>query len=110
MNTELDPLLAWIEEHAREDLSLGDIAAKASSSVRTLNRRFQAETGQTPMQWVAGVRIRHAQELLERTPDSIELIAGQVGFPSTSSFREQFKRVAGVSPQSYRNTFRARAN
>jgi transcriptional regulator GlxA family with amidase domain len=110
MNTELDPLLAWIEEHAREDLSLGDIATKASSSVRTLNRRFQAETGQTPMQWVAGVRIRHAQELLERTPDSIELIAGQVGFPSTSSFREQFKRVAGVSPQSYRNTFRARAN
>jgi transcriptional regulator GlxA family with amidase domain len=110
MNTELDPLLAWIEEHAREDLSLGDIAAKASSSVRTLNRRFQAETGQTPMQWVAGVRIRHAQELLERTPDSIELIAGQVGFHSTSSFREQFKRVAGVSPQSYRNTFRARAN
>ncbi|OBI89770.1 AraC family transcriptional regulator [Mycobacterium sp. 1245805.9] len=108
-NTELGPLLAWIEEHACEELSLDDVAAKASSSVRTLNRRFQAETGQTPMQWVTGVRIRHAQELLERTPDSIELIARRVGFRSASSFREQFRRVAGVSPQSYRNTFRERA-
>ncbi|WP_068181608.1 helix-turn-helix domain-containing protein [Mycobacterium sp. UM_CSW] len=108
-NTELGPLLAWIEEHAREELTLVDVAAQASSSVRTLNRRFQAETGQTPMQWVTGVRIRHAQELLERTPDSIELIARQVGFRSASSFREQFRRVAGVSPQGYRNTFRERA-
>lgn len=108
-NTELGALLTWIEEHACEELSLADVAAKASSSVRTLNRRFQAETGQTPMQWVTGVRIRHAQELLERTPDSIELIARQVGFRSASSFREQFRRVAGVSPQGYRNTFRERA-
>lgn len=107
-NTELGPLLAWLEEHAGEQLSLGDVAAKASSSIRTLNRRFRAETGQTPMQWVTGVRVRHAQELLERTPDSIELIARRVGFRSASSFREQFRRIAGVSPQSYRNTFRAR--
>jgi transcriptional regulator GlxA family with amidase domain len=108
-NTELGPVLAWIEEHAADELSLGDIAAKASSSVRTLNRRFQAETGQTPMQWLTGVRVRHAQELLERTPDSIELIARQVGFRSASNFREQFRRVAGVSPQGYRHTFRVGA-
>jgi transcriptional regulator GlxA family with amidase domain len=61
------------------------------------------------MQWVTGVRIRHAQELLERTPDSVEQIARRVGFASASSFREQFKRIAGVSPQGYRNTFRDRA-
>jgi transcriptional regulator GlxA family with amidase domain len=107
-NTELAPLLAWIEEHAHQELTLADIAAQAATSVRTLNRRFQAETGQTPMRWVTGVRIRHAQELLERTPDSVERIARRVGFPSASSFREQFRRVAGVSPQGYRNTFRAR--
>jgi transcriptional regulator GlxA family with amidase domain len=107
-NTELAPLLAWIEQHAHQELTLAGIAARAATSVRTLNRRFQAETGQTPMRWVTGVRIRHAQELLERTPDSVERIARRVGFGSASSFREQFRRVAGVSPQGYRNTFRAR--
>jgi transcriptional regulator GlxA family with amidase domain len=73
-----------------------------------LNRRFRAETGQTPMQWVNGVRIRHAQEMLETTSDSVERISRQVGFVSATNFREQFRRITGVPPQSYRNTFRER--
>ena len=105
--TELDEVLRWIDEHADRDLTLRDIAARAGLSVRTLNRRFQAETSQTPMQWVTGVRVRHAQELLERTSDSVETIGYRVGFESAANFREQFRRVAGVSPQGYRNTFRA---
>ncbi len=105
-NTELDGLLVWIEANARLPLTLRDIARQASSSERTINRRFKLETGQTPMQWVNNVRIRHAQQLLERTPDSIESISRQVGFASAANFREQFRRLSGVSPQSYRHTFR----
>jgi transcriptional regulator GlxA family with amidase domain len=104
--TELDAVLRWIEEHAGENLTLQAIAAKAGLSIRTLNRRFQAETSHTPMQWVTGVRVRHAQELLERTPEAVETIGFRVGFESAANFREQFKRFAGVSPQGYRNTFR----
>ena len=77
-------------------------------SVRTLNRRFQAETGQTPMQWVTGVRVRHAQELLERTSHGVERIGRDVGFASAANFREQFRRLSGVAPKSYRSTFRER--
>lgn len=107
--TELDAVLAWIEQNAHRELTLSDIAAQAAMSVRTLNRRFQAETGQTPMQWVTGVRVRHAQELLERTSHGVERIGRDVGFTSAANFREQFRRLSGVAPQSYRNTFRERA-
>lgn len=62
--TQLDDVLAWIEQNAHRELTLSAVADYAAMSVRTLNRRFQAETGQTPMQWVTGVRIRHAQEPL----------------------------------------------
>ena len=106
--TELDDVLAWIEQQAHRELTLGDIARRAAMSVRTLNRRFQAETGQTPMQWVTGVRIRHAQQLLESTALGIEKIGRDVGFSSPANFREQFRRLTGVPPQSYRNTFRDR--
>ena len=106
--TELDAVLAWIEQNAHLNLSLADIADFASTSVRTLNRRFQAETGQTPMQWVTGVRVRHAQELLERSSYGVERIGRDVGFTSAANFREQFRRLSGVAPQSYRNTFRER--
>lgn len=105
-NTELDGLLVWIENNAHVPLTLRDIALEASSSERTINRRFKRETGQTPMQWVNGVRIKHAQQLLERTSESVESISRRVGFASAASFREHFRRIAGVSPQSYRHTFR----
>ncbi|MGE0218212.1 GlxA family transcriptional regulator [Mycolicibacterium sp.] len=107
--TELDAVLEWIEQNAHRDLTLAEIAEQAAMSIRTLNRRFQAETGQTPMQWVAGVRVRHAQELLERTSHGVERIGRDVGFTSAANFREQFRRLAGVAPQSYRNAFRERA-
>ena len=107
--TELDDVLAWIEQEAHRDLTLRDIAARAAVSIRTLNRRFQAETGQTPMQWVTGVRIRHAQQLLESTAQGVEKIGREVGFSSAANFREQFRRLTGVAPQSYRNTFRTQA-
>jgi transcriptional regulator GlxA family with amidase domain len=108
-NTDLGTLLGWIEAHAHQKFTLENLAAEAATSIRTLNRRFQAETGQTPMQWVAGVRVRHAQELLERTSDSVEKIGCRVGFDSAANFREQFKRIAGVSPRTYRTTFRDHA-
>jgi transcriptional regulator GlxA family with amidase domain len=107
--TQLDDVLAWIEQDAHRDLTLRDIAARAAMSIRTLNRRFQAETGQTPMQWVTGVRIRHAQQLLESTAHGVEKIGRDVGFSSPANFREQFRRLTGVAPQSYRNTFRNQA-
>jgi len=106
--TELDDVLAWIEQQAHRDLTLRDIAGRAAVSVRTLNRRFQAETGQTPMQWVTGVRVRHAQQLLESTVHGVEKIGRDVGFSSPANFREQFRRLTGVAPQSYRNTFKDR--
>jgi transcriptional regulator GlxA family with amidase domain len=108
-NTELDGVLAWIENNAHLPLTLDDIARHASTSVRTLNRSFKRETGQTPMQWVNGVRIRHAQELLEATDDGIESISRRVGFTSATNFREQFRRLAGVSPQNYRTIFNDRS-
>ncbi|MDT5250439.1 MAG: hypothetical protein QOJ28_3073, partial [Mycobacterium sp.] len=90
------------------ELALGDIAVRAAVSVRTLNRRFQAETGRTPMQWLTGVRVRHAQQLLETTSHGVERIGREVGFAAAANFREQFRRLAGVFPQSYRSTFRDR--
>jgi transcriptional regulator GlxA family with amidase domain len=106
--TQLDDVLAWIEREAHRELTLREIAEQAAMSIRTLNRRFQSETGQTPMQWVTGVRVRHAQQLLEGASYGVERIGREVGFTSPANFREQFRRLTGVSPLNYRNTFRDR--
>lgn len=102
----LEPVLHWIEHNAHRHITLEQLAEAAHMSVRTLNRRFHTETGQSPMTWLSGVRIRHAQELLETTDYGVERIARQTGFPSPSNFRALFQRTLGVSPSEYRRTFR----
>jgi len=103
----IETVLEWIEENAHRPLTLTDIAAAGNTSIRTLNRRFHDETGQSPIEWLTGVRIRHAQELLETTDDGVERITRHVGFPSPSNFRALFQRTVGVSPSAYRATFRS---
>jgi transcriptional regulator GlxA family with amidase domain len=48
------------------------------------------------MQWVTGVRIRRAQELLETKDHGVDHIAHLVGFASSAHFRAQFKRLSGL--------------
>ncbi|MCW2878335.1 MAG: transcriptional regulator, AraC family [Sphaerisporangium sp.] len=102
----IEPLLGWIEDNLARDLTLADIADQAGTSTRTLIRRFREQTGTTPLQWLHRARVRQAQHLLETTAHSVERIAAQVGFGSPTAFRDRFKRVAGVSPHTYRRSFR----
>ncbi|WP_413757422.1 GlxA family transcriptional regulator [Streptomyces sp. MMBL 11-3] len=104
--TTMEPLLEWLEENAGHDLTLEDIAARAGTSARTLNRRFREQTGTTPLQWLHRARVRTAQHLLENTDHPVERIAVQAGFGSPTAFRDRFKRVVGTSPQAYRRAFR----
>ncbi|HVJ92560.1 MAG TPA: helix-turn-helix domain-containing protein, partial [Labilithrix sp.] len=84
------------------------IARRAAMSTRTLSRRFREQTGTTPAQWVLRCRVYRAQQLLETTSHSVERVATEVGFGSTATFRDRFRRLVGKSPQAYRRTFRSR--
>ncbi|GCE50300.1 transcriptional regulator GlxA family with amidase domain [Thermosporothrix hazakensis] len=105
----LEPVLRWMEAHCHLDLKLEDIAAQAMMSTRTLSRRFREQTGTTPLQWLKRARVYRAQTLLETTDHPIEWIGCQVGFGSATHFRDQFKRLVGISPQAYRHAFRGTA-
>lgn len=101
----LEPLLTWLRDNLGRDLTLADIATRAGTSTRSLIRHFREQTGTTPLQWLHSARIRQAQHLLETTDHSVERIAAQVGFGSTTAFRDRFKRTTGVSPHTYRRSF-----
>ncbi len=103
--SELEPVLAWIEDNLGRDLTLREMAARGGMSERTFSRRFRQQTGTTPLQWLLRARVRRAQYLLENTGHGIERIAAQAGFGSPTAFRERFKRVVGTTPQAYRSSF-----
>jgi transcriptional regulator GlxA family with amidase domain len=101
----LEPLLQWMTRHLGDDLALDDIAAAAMLSTRTLSRRFRQQTGTTPLQWLQTVRLRQAQHLLETTDHTVERIATTVGFGSTATLRERFRRDLDTTPHAYRRAF-----
>jgi transcriptional regulator GlxA family with amidase domain len=101
----LAPVLEWMAGHLDGRLTLEDIAARAAVSSRTLTRRFRAQTGVSPVQWLLAARLRRAQELLETSALPIEAVALEAGFESAGALRERFRRVIGVSPTAYRGTF-----
>ena len=101
----MGPLLLWIEQNLRKQLSLSVIARHAAMSTRTLSRRFREQVGATPVQWIARARVRRAQQLLETTSLSIEQVAAEVGFRSASVLREHFGGILGTTPLGYRRAF-----
>ncbi|WP_344821340.1 helix-turn-helix domain-containing protein [Actinocorallia longicatena] len=102
----LADLLPWAIERLGHPLTVEDLARRANMSSRNLARRFRAVTGTTPLRWLLDQRIRHAQELLESTGDSVESIAAATGLGTATTLRRHFNRTLGVPPDTYRHTFR----
>ncbi|KGN33816.1 AraC family transcriptional regulator [Knoellia sinensis KCTC 19936] len=105
----LGPTLEWLVEHLDETHTVPQLARRAAMSSRTFARRFVAETGTTPHQWVTDQRVLRARELLEETDLSIEQIAGDVGFGSAALLRHHFSQGTGLTPTVFRTRHRSPA-
>jgi transcriptional regulator GlxA family with amidase domain len=105
---QLADLLDWARAHLDEPLTVGDMAARAHLSARTLARRFAAVAGTTPHRWLLTQRLLLAQQLLECDGAGIEEVARRAGFGTAANLRVHFSRRYGTSPQAYRLAFRGR--
>lgn len=99
---------AWALRHLDKPLALGDLAAHASISIRSLTRNFQSETGASPLQWLLQRRLDRARELLETTDLPMDRVAEHCGLGSADSLRQHFRRRFSISPTTYRGAFSRR--
>ena len=97
---------AWMEERLDEQLTVEDMARHAACSPRSFARRFRAETGTTPLQWLIGRRVAEAQRLLEGSELPVEQVASRAGFGTAAALRQHFGRALSTSPTAYRRAFR----
>jgi transcriptional regulator GlxA family with amidase domain len=95
-----------IDADPAADHRVSVLAVEAAMSERHFLRRFTAETGTTPGQYVATARVDAARRELVETDDTVAVIARRVGFGTAESMRRTFVRHVGVAPDHYRHRFR----
>lgn len=91
-----------IEADCAAPLSLAELAGTIHVSVRTLQRRFLAATGVTPIQYQQALRLARAQALLEGGRLPVADVAEAVGYGDRVAFGRLFKRMTGLTPAAWR--------
>lgn len=96
----------YIENHLAEDLSLDTVASAIFVSKCYLCKIFKPFTGHSFSSYINEQRLVCARNLLLTTNDSVDKVAEQCGFRSSSYFSTAFKKGTGSSPQEFRRKYR----
>ena len=104
------PAVAYIAENYMEEISVEKLSYLCHVSTSHFRRLFKQVLGWSPLDYIQIVRIDRACVLLYNCDYSITDIGLQVGYPSSSSFNRQFRRIHGISPSQWRQKIRSEEN
>ena len=93
----LNPQMPW---------TLDNLASNVAMSRAAFSKRFKELVGQTMFEYLTGLRMQRAQELLGESELPLYEIASRAGYESDLSFTKAFKRLLGVTPTQYRKAGR----
>lgn len=105
-----DPALAraLAVMHRRPDKAwtLETLAREAGMSRALFAERFRQRIGQTAMEYLTGLRMQRARQLMLSSDRPLASIAAQLGYQSESAFNRAFRRMHGESPGAFRRRMR----
>ncbi|HAY33502.1 MAG TPA: AraC family transcriptional regulator [Ignavibacteria bacterium] len=96
----------YIDLEFTDNLTLKKISGEACLSQFHFLRIFKSVYKQTPHQYLTKKRIEKATELLKRTDMPVTGICFEIGFESVSTFSLMFKSKFGLSPETFRESYR----
>lgn len=84
------------------DLNMASLADQLGISPVTLAVEFKNETGISPSDYLAVVRLERAKELLRTTDQLVKQVSEAVGYEDDHVFIRRFKKYTGKTPGQYR--------
>lgn len=98
----LKRVLAFMEEHLPEPITLADMAAAAGLSRMHFAAQFRIATGLRPHEYLLRSRIERAKQLMRETREPLVQVALGVGFQTQAHFTTVFRRFTGETPYQWR--------
>jgi AraC-like DNA-binding protein len=99
---EYKVVYSYIEQNLSAQLSALKVCDSLGLPYETYRRKFRRDNGITLHQYIADRLIQRASLGLLLTRDTVQQIAGQLGFADEFYFSRFFKQKMGYSPREYR--------
>lgn len=106
VDAELVEALRLIREELAKIHSVDDLANQLGVHRRTLERRFEAVLGRSPLDEMRRARVILARQMLAGSNLSIAQIARQCGYGSIKGMGQAFRQIVGCTPIAYRIAMR----
>lgn len=98
----IETIKHFLHSNRGRPVTLRETAEFAHLTPNYLCRLFKEHSGETPMGYLQGVRMREAESLLSLTDLPVYAISEKLGYEEPSYFARVFRSVYGESPQLYR--------
>lgn len=102
VNEGLGHSMSYINEHFRENVTLEIVSQISNMSTAYFCRVFKKTYGVGFLDYINGLRVRHACKCLRETDDPISSIGYESGFPNISNFNRNFRKFMRNTPSVYR--------
>ncbi|QSF46412.1 response regulator transcription factor [Paenibacillus tianjinensis] len=100
-----------LEKEYNHNFELERLAETVGMNASYISRLFKYKTGQTITEYLIGIRIARAKELLTGRPDLKNYeIAEMVGYSDPVYFNKLFKKICGMTPKDYKSGCRVPKN
>lgn len=101
-NPTIDRLIKYVNRNYSDAVTLKNLSQSLKLTPNYISKLFSENTGMGFKEYLTGVRIKNARDLLEGTNLPINTIAAKCGFDDSNYFSQAFKKVIGFSPKQYR--------
>ncbi|TBL72706.1 AraC family transcriptional regulator [Paenibacillus thalictri] len=91
----------YMESHLHQTITLEQLARLADISPKYYVELFKKTYGQSAGEYLTGLRIAKAKQLLLQAGSGLRDVAHQVGYSDEFYFSRKFKKETGVSPTLY---------
>jgi AraC-like DNA-binding protein/mannose-6-phosphate isomerase-like protein (cupin superfamily) len=99
----MQTMMAYINSHYQDKMTVQDIAGSANISNRDCYRRFNKCLSTTPSEYLKNIRMKKAMELLDESDKTVTEISSAVGFGNSSYFSKLFRELMHCTPSKYRD-------
>lgn len=95
----------YLDEHFQEKITLDYLSDHFYMNKHYLGRIFHEQFGISINNYIIYLRVNHAKHLLRFTNLTIEEIANDCGIYDSNYFSRMFKKIEGVSPRAFRQSW-----